>query len=351
MTLTLHVLPALHGDALFLEYGKNGTHRLLIDGGPRSKQTDGLIRDVFKGHESPVELVVVTHIDADHITGILGIFQDRDMPLEPRDVWFNGWRHLPTDLLGPEQGEALSDAIEKRGLPWNAAFDGGPVSVPDQGPLPRFELRGDLQITLLSPTLVELAALRPVWKREVEKAGLVPGTAPEPPPKPSDLLGEPSMDLAELATRSFNPDRSQANAASIALLAEHGGRSLLLTGDAHAGVLSHQLRRLALERGLDRLSIDLVKLPHHGSRRNISQELVDAVDCERWLFSTNGAIFSHPDPEAVARVIVDRPGAELMFNYRTRTTDRFDSPELRRSYKHQTRYPQSGPGLRIELPT
>jgi hypothetical protein len=38
-----------------------------------------------------------------------------------------------------------------------------------------------------------------------------------------------------------------------------------------------------------------------------------------------------------------------MFNYRSDTTDRFDSTKLRRIYKHRARFPASGPGLRVDL--
>jgi hypothetical protein len=95
----------------------------------------------------------------------------------------------------------------------------------------------------------------------------------------------------------------------------------------------------------------VIKLPHHGSRYNVSRALVEVVDCECWLFSTNGSIFGHPDPEAVARIVVARPGVELMFNYRTETTERFDTSRLRRIHKLRTRYPDSGAGLRIDLQT
>jgi hypothetical protein len=52
-----------------------------------------------------------------------------------------------------------------------------------------------------------------------------------------------------------------------------------------------------------RLRLDVFKLPHHGSRNNVHRELVEAVDCDRWLMSTDGTRFKHPDAEAVARII------------------------------------------------
>ena len=37
----------------------------------------------------------------------------------------------------------------------------------------------------------------------------------------------------------------------------------------------------------------------------------------RFLIFTNGKIFHHPNPSAIARVIHNSPGSELFFNYRT----------------------------------
>ncbi|MEO8937952.1 MAG: hypothetical protein ABI277_15655 [Burkholderiaceae bacterium] len=47
-------------------------------------------------------------------------------------------------------------------------------------------------------------------------------------------------------------------------------------------------------------------LPHHASQNNIDQSVLDAVDCQNYLVSTNGSVFGHPDNEAIARVIWGR---------------------------------------------
>lgn len=346
--MRLHVLPALHGDAMWLEYGKDDGGGVLIDGGPKSKATTERVRRILEDGKRRTELILITHIDADHITGVLDTLVDPAPKLEVGDVWFNSWRHLPSDTLGAKQGQLLSQAITARRMPWNQAFEQQAVEVPDAGPLPRVILEGGLTLTLLSPTRKELAALKPVWKREVERAGLVPGVFAETEKAP-DSLGSQSLNLQELAGRPFRPDRSAANGASIAVLAEHDGKSVLLAADAHADVLETQLGRLAAERGVDAVHIDVAKLSHHGSRHNLSSGLLATIACDRWVFSTNGAIFAHPDPETIARLVVDRPGGELIFNYRSESTERFDSPRLARAFGYRTTYPGRDPGISIEI--
>jgi hypothetical protein len=80
------------------------------------------------------------------------------------------------------------------------------------------------------------------------------------------------------------------------------------------------VRRVLRERGKSKLAVGAFKVPHHGSRYNVSADLVAAVATSQYLFSTSGAIFGHPDDEAVARVLAAGPGPRtLHFNYPSET--------------------------------
>lgn len=349
---TVELLPARHGDALWIEYGTPGRpHRILVDGGPRSTVTLTAIEELLTQRGSDLELLVVSHIDADHITGVLGLLENRGIALHPRDVWFNGWNHLPADVLGAKQAERLGAAIVARRLPWNTDFAGNAVVLPDDGPLPVVDLPGGMRLTLLSPTRPALADLRPVWKKEVEKAGLVPGAAAEEArARHPDLLGAGALDPAALAGEAFEEDGSAANGSSIAFLAEFDGRSVLLTGDAHAGILADGLRRLAAERGSATVRVDAFKLPHHGSRHNLSPEVLDLVDCRRFLFSTSGHVFRHPDRVTVSRIVTSRDDTILECNYRSEFTEPWESARLRRRFRYDIRFPDGPePWLRAAL--
>ena len=180
-----------------------------------------------------------------------------------------------------------------------------------------------MTLTLLSPTYTALADLKPVWKKEVDEAGLIPGTA-----LPSGARRQPWRHgrrtrprPSELAKERFEGDDSEANRASIAFLAEYDGRSVLLTGDAHSDILEASISTLLTTRGQTRLEVDAFKLPHHASRFNLSPGLVDLVDTKRYLVSTDGSSRSrHPDPVAISRIITRQQGASLEFNYSSATT-------------------------------
>ena len=84
------------------------------------------------------DLVVCTHIDADHIGGLLALVDDPPQGFATADVWFNGRDHL--DILGPVQGDHLSDGLRNSSSPWNRRFDGHAVVIPGRGGLTVVEL-------------------------------------------------------------------------------------------------------------------------------------------------------------------------------------------------------------------
>ena len=62
-------------------------------------------------------------------------------------------------------------------------------------------------------------------------------------------------------------------------------------------------------------------MAHHGSNANISMDLLDLIDCRRFLISTNGDNFAHPHDAAIAKVIMSADGPVTFFcNYSTART-------------------------------
>jgi hypothetical protein len=352
--LTIDVFPASYGDALLVSYGApDSPSRLLIDGG-----LTGTAKSVQKRVEvldAEIDLFVITHIDADHIAGAVRLLDTPSFAERVKAVWFNGRPHLEQfdDLLGALDGERLGERLDALGLPWNEGWPwriapgsppehaGGPVFIPDR-PV-RVQLPGGASAVVLSPTKEKLVKLLPVWRTTIRKAGLVDGVAirrdpPEPPGRV--LLGGPT--LQELADSPTDDDDSEANGSSIAFVLEvpdgASTRRVLLTGDAHPDVLVAGIDHLRGD--ADRYRIDLCKLPHHGSRRNVTTEVVALLECSRWIVSTNGKRFNHPNDEAIARILVSNPGSTIYGNYgENRPLDSF-----------LARYPMSRNGYTLSRP-
>lgn len=339
------MLPAEHGDCLLLEYGLGSTveHRVLIDAGPaiayrgiRERLLERL--PAGPGGRRPIDLLVVTHVDGDHIEGVVKLVQDEELGVTPADVWFNDWNHLAglderrvPERLGPEAGEFLGALLDQQGLPWNDAFGGDRVMVPPgvDDPLPAWEGPGGLVLTVLSPTLETLAVLRRKWKKVIEAAGFDPGDRDRALAQfaARRWAKAPSAPRLGDESRRSTLDDSEANGSSIAVLAEYRGRSLLLTGDAFADVLRAGIQRFAAERelpGAEPLAVDVFKLPHHGSTNNMTPQLMKVVTASGYGVSTSGRQFRHPDREALDLVVAGhRGGGEptLLFNYATKFTE------------------------------
>ena len=247
--LRIEMLAAGNGDALWIEYGDPGAPgRVLVDGGQGAAFSLGLrprIEQLPAGARN-FELLVVTHVDADHIDGALDLLRDETLGATFGDVWFNGWRHLPDtplEALGPVTGELLTDVLVSRSIPWNEAFDGGSIAVRPDEPLPVHTLPGGLELTVLSPSPVQLARLKPVWSEAVREAGLDPdaprpGEPEEPPGGLERLGGTPS--IPALAALPFKQDTAEPNGSSIALLGElrgcHGSSERGRVSERRAGV-------------------------------------------------------------------------------------------------------------------
>jgi len=375
--LKVEMLAAQQGDAVWIEYGtRTSVHRVLMDAG--TPASAAVIRDrIARLPESQrrFDLLVVTHIDTDHIGGVLKLLAERPPGLTFDDVWFNGWEHIKRaggSRLGPIDGEIMSTFLSRLGWPWNAGFDGGPVMVPREGPPPQKRLRGGLRLTVLSPFERQLSRLRTSWRSVVQAAGLDP-LDPERWARllekiarkglRSSLLGA-RLDVNALARSVFQSDTAVANGSTIALLAEFEGKSCLISGDAFAPVLVEGIGRLLHERGQSRLRVDAFKVPHHGSRFNVSNDLLKSVVSPEYLFSTSGAIFGHPDDEAIGRVLAtaarstrtlhfNYPAATLKANYakiKKRAAPDWNQPRLKQQFRYQTRYAATDVGgLTLEL--
>jgi hypothetical protein len=249
--------------------------------------------------------------------------------------------------FGAVQGETLTQALLANNAPWNRAFAAGPVALTENGQPRSIRLPGGAILTILSPSCEKLRAMQGRWDVEVTAAGLNP-TVSLPPPQPVPPGFEAfGFDVDALADWPFEEDRTVPNGTSIAFLLEYKNKTILLGADAHPSILIEALKALPARRDF---RLDLLKVPHHGSSSNISEELLEKLQCRAALFSSNGAYHGHPDKEAVARVIkYSPPGVELLFNCRSTFNSVWDSRELRKQWHYKTRYGEEEDGISVYL--
>jgi hypothetical protein len=319
--LALEVLRAEHGDCLLLTHGQE---IVLIDGGPAKVYDSALkprLQELVGERGQPVwiGLIMVSHIDDDHIVGLADMFaearereeQNRG-PAEWRagELWFNAFGALtganPTAgssgvkgaalealaasapgsesravAVGVKNGIALHEDALALGLKFNESAGGGLVERVGDGPT--IEVVPGLTFTVVSPARARLEKLQKKWEE-----------------------WERDHPRAE-AKKAENLDRSVFNLSSIAVLARSGERSLLLTGDARSDDLMEGLEALGLVTADGPpLEVDVLKLPHHGSIRNVDKRFFDRVRARHYVISANGRD-GNPEDETLALICDSRP--------------------------------------------
>ena len=79
-TLGVHFIDVGQGDSILIDLGET---EVLIDGGKKNTGADEYIRPYVDG---PIEAVIATHYDSDHIGGLLSVFNDYSV----NAFWYNG---------------------------------------------------------------------------------------------------------------------------------------------------------------------------------------------------------------------------------------------------------------------
>lgn len=349
----IEMLPVDQGDSLWVEWGsrKGPRWRLLVDCGTEAsfKRALGprIGRQPAEGQQRHFELFILSHIDGDHVGGGIPLLQQaRKLGVSFGDIWFNGRHHLErVNMLSGKDGDDFSTLLKREQMPWNLWTEGKAIvrpqgDEPAETALPTYPLPGGMTLRLMSPTPSTLTQLAGTWDEDLAAPG-----------KRRQLGGgrqfETRDDLDAIVRNPFNPDDSRPNGSSIAVLLEFAGKRVLLGADAYADVLASAIKRL-LPAGQQRLPLDFFKLPHHGSRGNLNDGLMALIDCGHYGISTSGAVFAHPDREALARAVrrSARP-ATLWFNYPVPQANRayhaiWQDTAFQKKWGFQARYPQAG---------
>ena len=334
----IEMLPAREGDCLWIRYGDaKNPKQILIDGGRKATGKELLKRlKQLPPAKRTFELLIVSHIDRDHIEGVLELLKDRTLKF--KDVWFNAYFHLlDLESFGPEQGERLSDTLIENKLPWNVKFKGKAVCLRGER-LTKVKLDGGMTLTLLSPDQDQLIKLEPKWRKECEEAGLVLRKKSVRTEVPGiESFGPINIDT--LALSDFEPDSAEPNGSSIAVLLEFQKKRALLAADAHPARLIASIK--TLKKNAKPLKLDAFKIAHHGSEKNVSRELLELVDCRRFLISTSGSYFKHPKAAAIARIVkFGGQNPTLYFNYRNSLTKVWNSDTFKKNYGYEVIFPE-----------
>ncbi len=339
---TLEALQAEHGDALLLHYGTTAAPRLIvIDGGPPGVFKATLdprlaeIRSARGGGSLEVRMLMVSHVDDDHVTGVLDLTKslrrqkdaNQDPSLDILTLWHNSFEDITASLssrvasvvaaakyqsgdhqhdgkalaAGILQGRQLRLDAEALALNVNSGFD-GLIQFAKSSSKP-LNIGQGLRFTVLGPRQSELDALEGKWETEVRKALEKKKTAKRRGGG-SEVAELTPAELSAVAADFV--DTSVHNLSSIVVLAELDGHRMLLTGDARGDFILDSLRELKLITKSKPLKLDILKMPHHGSSRNMETGFLRDIVADHYVFSANGK-YDNPDDDTFAMLFEARP--------------------------------------------
>jgi beta-lactamase superfamily II metal-dependent hydrolase len=299
----LHVIQAKYGDALVLSFGTLARPRhILIDGGPSGNYAADLEPGLagIIGKQGKLDLVVLSHVDNDHIVGLLDLLaaieadqvSGRALRTKIACLWHNSFDRtidrsgkvgqqmqanavilgaarmttpLAADTLdtlyGIKEGNRLRLMARKLNIPINKGFKDDILLAAKA----RVEF-GPLELTIAGPNKANLQTLEEEWLEWLEEA---------------------AQKIAHDPATAAMIDRSTPNLSSIVLLAKCGGKSVLLTGDARGDHIIDGLKTAGLlKKG--KLHVDVLKVQHHGSHRNTTAEFFDTITADTYVLSADG---------------------------------------------------------------
>jgi beta-lactamase superfamily II metal-dependent hydrolase len=326
--LKLHVVQAAQGDCLILQGGSS--RFVLIDGGPKGNGASNLGPTLKALGVERLSLVILSHVDNDHILGLIEFLAEVAKGKTRASIaalWHNAFgravggdresrlaKILGEDAVrGYREGGKLVSLAEDLRIPINPGFARSLVTVEGQ---PKADPRDDLKLTVVAPDEGGLARLRRDWDKWLKKA-------------------------EEDVVRGSKPalDTSPTNRSSIVVHAACGGQTALLTGDARCDEIQQGLIRAGLSSD-GRLHVNLLKVQHHGSRRNARREFFDDVTADKYVVSANGRdgnpdfqllawlvdaayerkqrieLFVTNEPQAVSQLATERPPSEFGYDLR-----------------------------------
>ena len=351
MKTTFKTIQSSIGDCIFLLLSSKGKQfSIMVDCGSFEKPIQQFVNENLKNE---IDLLIVTHIDNDHIIGVTDMLS---RGVKVNRIIFNCYQRSGTGKelvfsesqlerlreIGNEMGLIVDDVVggfdsrsgktAMKGLAATILENPGLKQVWDK----EYTISGtqvDLKewgtITFLSPTMTEIKKLdkefRHVlfdelnvdnamgkWNKQenlfeimlryatLQDSAKVLMKKTETTKKETnvvileDRLIQAAMEPVE--TNQITP----ANQASLAFVWEKDGHRVLVMGDANPDVVVKGLQKHYEGQNFPVL-FDAIKVSHHGSHYNTTQKLIQCADTEHYFF-TGGQELKRPSEAALGRI-------------------------------------------------
>lgn len=269
------------GDAILLRYGDlalghDRQYVVLIDGGFSSTADEikRILRDYYKCKNRfgkyIIDLAILTHPDLDHVAGLAKLAEDDEI------VFKEVLMHKPWDVVDIRDfadSRRTQTSLERYVKESFAKAHDLYLATEDKqikDVYPGWFTLGDAKFSILGPTeetykeLITECDKTPKCKDSVNESACFSAT--------SDA--EERYVKGQKIKWNYEEYTSDINETSFVILFEYDGHRILFTGDAGKRGLTEAIELAeANEISLDNL--DVIKMPHHGSRKNVTPEIMD----------------------------------------------------------------------------
>jgi len=302
------------GDASGIRFlgNDNKYHNVFIDSGYERTFRHVLeneIEDISSRNEM-IDLWIISHIHDDHIGGVVKYIETvRDGECNdivnqyfynpPRNYDFKKSSKIISEFVSIGQGDVLYEYLKsnKKLLDYDITNS-----------IDSIDLYG-LKLTILSPTNDKLKSLRSKYPLESSKS-----LEREENEEISEAVSVKQNDYKTLISNfdlnKWKEDNSVENGSSISVLTEFNNSKILWLADSHPSDIVNSLRKLGYSQS-NKIVCDWVKVTHHGSRGNNSDDLYNLINCNNFLFSVNGENKHNlPSKESISRILRNKQRAE-----------------------------------------
>lgn len=301
MAIEFNFLP-VQGEAILVTV-TDDDFTMLIDGGSSHPfdNPEFYIPDIDR---PVIDSIIVTHIDQDHIGGVIYLLKDDGFLKNIKQIWFNNPKNDSAKIFelknknnktSIQQGQNLKAIInEKKQIELvNDISTNTSKEITHEYVK---KLTNHIDITILSPNKKSLDRLHKKWKNykfkgEENKEEKNNNTS-------LSLIEEEEIDGLSVDVSNF--DKSTPNGSSIAFIMNYKKFKFLLLGDAHINIICESLINMGFSKE-EPLDVEFIKLSHHGSKKNISDQFLSLVRTNTYIVCRN-KFKDLPNVETIAKI-------------------------------------------------
>lgn len=340
--MKITMMKAGYGDCFLIETKNNNgiPYNIMVDGGTRDsydgiEKNKNLILSYLK--KNKINLIVVTHIDDDHIKGIQRLFNDllksryEELRLNIIKVMYNSpyatALYLKKNYEKPPKKEyeisngnisaTSAQKVEQQLCNMDKLTD-EVIVVDDKEIKEKRNINEQgIKITFLSPSKESLEGYYKQYKIDIRKAEKNKVDKSKGNISECKIIDDYKETIEELKKNTDCEELTAYNCASIAFLLEEEftQEKVLMLGDCDCDLVEKKLRELGFSKN-NKLKLEYVKLSHHGSIGKLKDSFLELIDCNKYLISTDGKRYSHPNKKTLARIWNNNENAEFYFNYK-----------------------------------